>query len=139
VITTVPEAIFLNGLTVLSPPPSAAEGENNCSVGNMFLVADSTSGLISTVDPLQKSYMVFYSNPDTMMPASDAIALFGVNRVRITNHHGRAEYLYYSTSIPSRFYRARLSKDNVVQGEPESLSSPDVAVDDPSAKSNPPR
>jgi hypothetical protein len=74
-----------------------------------------------------------------MLPTSNAIALFGVNRVRITNHHGRAGYLYYSTSFPSRFHHSRLSKDNVVQGEPESLSSPDVAVDDPSAESNPPQ
>jgi hypothetical protein len=135
VITTVPEAIFLNGMAVLSPPPFATKGENNGSVGNMVHVADSTGGLVYTADPLQKCYKVFYSDSDTMLPASDAIVLFGINGVRITNDHGRTGYLYYSTSFPSRFYRARLSKDNVVQGEPESLSSLDVAVDDLSAES----
>jgi hypothetical protein len=52
VITTVPEAVVLNGMAVLSPPPFTTKGENNCSVGNMVLVADSTGGLIYAVDPL---------------------------------------------------------------------------------------
>jgi hypothetical protein len=65
-----------------------------------------------------------------MLPATDAIAPFGVNGVRITKKHGRAGYLYYSTSFPSGFYRVRVDKDNVVQGAPELLSSPNAAIDD---------
>jgi len=127
-ITTIQEAILLNGLAVL-PPPTMRRDERS-SKSKSILVADSASGVVYTVSPSQKSYKVFYSDPDTMSPAPNAFPLIGVNGVRFFTDRARTSYLYYSVTSVSRFYRVRLDKNNVVEGVPELLLSPTYALDD---------
>jgi hypothetical protein len=127
-ITTIPEAVFLNGMAVLPPP--AMKTDEGSSQGNSILVSDSTAGVIYVVSPSRKTYSVFYSNPDTMLPPPNAAPPLGVNGVRISSGHGNPRHLYYSTTFPTGFYRVRLDGRNVVEGVPELLFSADVPLDD---------
>ncbi|KAG9189987.1 hypothetical protein G6011_08075 [Alternaria panax] len=127
-ITIIPKATFLNGLAVLPPPAERKHGRYSKS--KSLLVADSATGVIYKVLPARKSYEVFYSNPETMVPPPTAFSLIGLNGVKFYVDRNHTRYVYYSVTALSGFYRMRLDKNNVVQGKPELLLSPTYALDD---------
>lgn len=81
-ITDIPPAVFLNGLT--SSPPDED--------GHFLLVADSYLGLIYRVDVVEDTWSIFLDDPALKRNTSAAIQL-GVNGVRLNDG-----YLYFDNS-----------------------------------------
>ena len=100
-ITDIPPAVFLNGLTSL---PADADG-------HFLLVADSYLGLIYRVDVVEGTWTTFLDDPSLKRNTSAAIQI-GVNGIRYFD-----DYLYFDNSGQApMFARVPVSGDLTADG-----------------------
>lgn len=96
-ITTIPEAVLLNGVTTL--------GENGS-----ILVADSGAGVVYRVDTKSGKYAIVLDDP-TMKQAVNATLQIGINGLHI-----RDKYLYYTSSTQGIFARIPIHPNGTAAG-----------------------
>ncbi|KAL2007604.1 hypothetical protein VTN00DRAFT_9042 [Thermoascus crustaceus] len=93
--TRIPEAGFLNGLTVL-PPPNNSDGKST------ILIADSILGAVWAVDPRSGSYAQIIQDP-MLAPLPNGGP--GAGSLGINGLHVLGEYLYFSNTSRRTFVR----------------------------------
>ncbi|UKZ83923.1 hypothetical protein TrVFT333_011738 [Trichoderma virens FT-333] len=97
-VTDIPEAQFLNGMTTLESTP------------NTILTADSTGGVIYSVNTQTKVYKLVLDN-EAFKPTPGAPLPIGLNGIRYLNH-----YVYYTNSFNPIFGRVPVSKSGYATG-----------------------
>jgi hypothetical protein len=97
-IADIPEASFLNGLTVLE----------DCSP--YLLAADSVLGVVWRINHLTGEYKIVLDNA-LMKPATGQLAVLGINGV-----HTRDGYLYFTNSFQFVFVRVQISSEGTATG-----------------------
>ncbi|KAL7809502.1 Quino protein amine dehydrogenase beta chain-like protein [Trichoderma gracile] len=110
-VVDIPEALSLNGMTTLSSTP------------NTILAADSTAGVVYSVNTRTGSYKVVLDD-ETFKPAAGAEIPIGINGIRYLNH-----YVYYTNSFKPFFGRVRVNKTGYATGSYETIAT-DVVGDD---------
>lgn len=104
-VTTVTDAIFLNGLTTLNP------------IRGIVLAADSTGGRVYSVDIHTGSFALALQD-EALVPAVNASLPLGVNGI-----HTRGKYLYFTNSFKFTFGRVELNSDGSAAGPYENVYS----------------
>ncbi|PTB63355.1 quino protein amine dehydrogenase beta chain-like protein [Trichoderma citrinoviride] len=104
-VADIPEALSLNGMTTLPSSP------------NTILTADSTAGLVYSVNTRTGSYKVVLDD-ETFKPAADAELPIGINGIRFLDH-----YVYYTNSFKALFGRVRVNKSGFATGSYETIAT----------------
>ncbi|PYH47647.1 uncharacterized protein BP01DRAFT_414485 [Aspergillus saccharolyticus JOP 1030-1] len=102
-ITKVPKADFLNGLTLF----------NN----NTLLSTDSAKGVIWRIDITHGNYSIAFSDPATMKPAPNSPKPVGINGIEVRNN-----YVYYTSTTGMLFARVRFNEYAAPVGRVEILA-----------------
>ncbi|KAL4874872.1 hypothetical protein BJY04DRAFT_233218 [Aspergillus karnatakaensis] len=95
-IVDIPEAAFLNGMTVLDPD-SKDESKS-------LLISDSQQGNVYRLDPETGEYAVILEDESMNPPNGTNIGINGIHTVSINN----AVYLYYTNSLKETVNRVRI-------------------------------
>jgi hypothetical protein len=103
IITAIPEALFLNGLTTVNDH-------------GLVLIADSYKGVIWSLDTNTAAYSIALSD-STMLPLPLPNQL-GVNGVKLQNG-----YAYYTSTSQQKFCRVRVSSEANATGSYEVVAS----------------
>jgi hypothetical protein len=114
-VTTMPEASFLNGMQSLPDEPTA------------LLIADSTLGLVWRLDTLTAKYDVAMQLPE-MAIAPNAVLPLGINGIRVHDRH-----LYWANSFAGTVYRIAIEDSGYARtgAEVETVvSMPVTFIDD---------
>ncbi|KAL6856314.1 quino protein amine dehydrogenase beta chain-like protein [Trichoderma novae-zelandiae] len=110
-VVDIPEALLLNGMTTLETTP------------NTVLSADSTLGVIYSVNTHTKSYKVVLED-DSFKPAAGAELPIGVNGIRYRDH-----YVYYTNSFKAFLGRVPVDNSGYATGSYETIATGIVGDD----------
>ncbi|KAL4872325.1 hypothetical protein BDV12DRAFT_210840 [Aspergillus spectabilis] len=92
-ITDIPEAGFLNGLTILNKHTGA------------LLIGDSWKGVVYRLDPATGDYKVIHEDETMKPPAGTNLGLNGIHTVTI----GKETFLYYTNSLKETLSRVQIN------------------------------
>ncbi|KAL6405736.1 Six-bladed beta-propeller TolB-like protein [Ilyonectria robusta] len=109
-IVKIPDAAFLNGLTVLNPATTRGPRSQGVEANPFFLLADSSVGAIYGVDLANKTPSIFYSNPELLAPPANAPFPAGLNGIQLPAVR-KPEYVYFSAGLRGTFYRLKLANN----------------------------
>ncbi|WYZ43684.1 hypothetical protein EsH8_VII_000120 [Colletotrichum jinshuiense] len=123
-ITSIPDAMLLNGLTVLSP---AIFGRKSGSTPTI-LVAESSTGSIFSIDTATNETSLFYSNPIMAPPAENAYPN-GINGLKLPPID-EPDYVYFTVGGFGTFYRLALANGTA---EPAPGAEPELLLDEESS------
>ncbi|CAD6580097.1 MAG: hypothetical protein ASARMPRED_009352 [Alectoria sarmentosa] len=112
-ITSIPEADSLNGLTTLNGSP------------DIVLIADSTLGAVWRVNIVTGDYSIAIQSPFFTPSSNSSIPGRGINGV-----HTFGGMLYFTNSAQETFGRVTITNDGSASGEVEILGVPLAAYDD---------
>jgi hypothetical protein len=139
-LVKIPEGIFFNGMTTVPMAKQHNKAKRDGDKGDedkdsdcqdqedvkTVLVGDSTAGVIYAVDPIKKSYSLYWDN-DTLKPAPNSSIPIGVNGIQTSSD---SKYFYYNANRDSSLYRIALSSDYTPTGMPQKIASGFPFLDD---------
>jgi hypothetical protein len=110
-ITDIPEASFLNGLTLVAPSSA------------YLLASDSVLGVVWRIDHYTGEYKIVLENA-LMNPVLGQVATLGINGV-----HTRDGYLYFTNSFQFIFARVPIRPDGTAKGPYQVVANSGVSDD----------
>jgi hypothetical protein len=135
-IAKVPEALMLNGLTVLNPATTTGPRAKGNASNPTLLLADSTAGILYSVnatrDNANQTAQVVYSKPNLLAPGPTTSFPTGLNGLQVPPARN-PKHVYFTTGFRGTFYRLALNQTSpaVASGaEPELLAQEYANLDD---------